>query len=76
MTGRTSPCREDCARPSMAQAHCPTCHKTFGGVTGFDKHRFRGACRDPARFGYESIRGVWRLPMPAGERARLAGGTG
>lgn len=29
-------------------AHCAGCHETFTGIGGFEKHRFRGACLDPA----------------------------
>src|SRR5262245_55341581 len=32
-------------------AHCGTCHKTFGGVSGFDAHRSDGTCLDPATIG-------------------------
>jgi hypothetical protein len=28
-------------------AHCGGCHRTFGGVTGFDHHRAHGGCSDP-----------------------------
>lgn len=63
-------CTDTCKRPSPAQAHCATCHRTFGGVTGFDRHRRNGACIDPATVGYELVVDVWRLPMPADELAR------
>ncbi len=54
--------------PSGA-AHCPTCHLTFGSITGFDCHRIGGGCLGPddlrAR-GYElSDTGLWRRPRPA-----------
>jgi len=55
-------CRPDCRTPTPTQAHCPTCHETFGGVTGFDAHRRNGKCV-PAK-GYDLVRGVWRRPMP------------
>lgn len=66
-----------CVMPSLAQAHCPSCHRTFGGVTGFDKHRRFGRCTDPATLGMaDNGRGVWRKPMdrpqwwfPASENA-------
>jgi hypothetical protein len=66
-------CTTDCHKPTPAQAHCPTCHATFGGVSGFDAHRYQGTCRDPRPLGYELINGVWRQPMPADVRARKAG---
>lgn len=34
-------------------AHCPSCHQTFTGVSGFDQHRRDGACRPPAEAGLE-----------------------
>lgn len=39
---------------SLTQCHCPTCHRQFGGITGFDAHRVtngRGErmCLNPAR---------------------------
>jgi hypothetical protein len=46
------------------------CHRTFGGVTGFDEHRRGDACLDPATLGYEerfgdpTMPGLWRKPMP------------
>lgn len=49
-------------------AHCPTCHMTFRSVSGFDKHRFHGACRTPDEMrerGYEPNEdGHWRQPRP------------
>lgn len=36
---------------------------TFGGVTGFDKHRKDGRCLDPADIGFEERDLVWREPM-------------
>jgi hypothetical protein len=34
---------------STSQCHCPTCHRQFGSITGFDKHRDaeKGICIDP-----------------------------
>lgn len=32
----------------LAEAHCASCHQTFGSVTGFDKHRYGGICLWPA----------------------------
>ena len=31
----------------MLHAHCPTCHRHFGSVSGFDRHRVNGKCLDP-----------------------------
>jgi hypothetical protein len=55
-----------CPTPSRAQAHCPSCHRTFSGVWGFDKHRSRGACLDPGELGFQLRGAVWR--RPASER--------
>ena len=66
-------CLPTCKRPTPAQAHCPTCHRTFGGVTGFDAHRRGGMCTDPAERGYELVRGVWRLPMSNEQLLRRTG---
>ena len=65
-----SKCGQTCVRPTPTQAHCPTCHATFGGVTGFDAHRKAGACIDPAARGYVEVKGIWRLPMPEVELDR------
>lgn len=35
----TTGCTPDCRPPSDTNAHCPTCHRTFGAITGFDAHR-------------------------------------
>lgn len=61
-----SKCTDDCKKPTPAQAHCGSvgCHRTFGGVTGFDQHRTgelgKRICLDPATFGYSERDGVWR----------------
>lgn len=68
-----SKCGQTCTAPTPAQAHCPTCHATFGGITGFDAHRKGGLCIDPATKGYVEVRGVWRLPMPKAELDRRRG---
>ena len=66
-----SNCGPLCLAPTPTQAHCPSCHRTFGGVTGFDRHRRGGGCvGDPAGLGYELVKGVWRQPMSAEELAR------
>lgn len=83
-------CTSDCPRVTPGQAHCTVCGRTFGGVTGFDKHRFKtGAgrfrgpmaiCLDPGSFGYVERDGVWREPMDhkkvAMFRARIEGTRG
>ena len=52
-------------------AHCAACHKTFGGVSGFDKHRAgskdktrrAGECSDPAEIGLVlNAHGTWVTP--------------
>ena len=64
-----SRCVETCLKPTPAQAHCPTCHRHFGGVTAFDDHRSNGICIDPGsilRDGeplYVQMEGIWRKPM-------------
>jgi hypothetical protein len=72
-----SRCTDRCLRPTPFQAHCPTCHRHFGGVTGFDKHRSNNHCLDPGAFGYVERDGIWREPMDqervAAFRARVAG---
>lgn len=67
------PCDDTCTRPTPSQAHCAagSCHKTFGGVGGFDKHRRDGSCLDPATLGMVEIKGVWRTPMDDATRARF-----
>ena len=32
----------------LAQCHCPTCHRHFGDVNAFDRHRRNDACLNPA----------------------------
>lgn len=58
-------CLPGCRTPTQFQAHCSVCHRTFGGVTGFDDHRKNGECLDPVTRGYvQSERdGVWRTEM-------------
>lgn len=54
----------------LAMAHCSACHRTFSGVSGFDQHRLRGVCVNPAERGLvlDQQVGVWRSPdaRPAG----------
>lgn len=62
-------CRPTCPTPTPAQAHCPGCHRTFGGAWGFEQHRKDGACLDPGERGFQQVNGVWRQrtdrPQPA-----------
>jgi len=67
-----SRCIDRCPKPTPFQAHCKVCHRSFGGVTGFDKHRFKigwrtrgpmAICLDPGSFGYVERDGIWREPM-------------
>lgn len=65
-------CTRTCHRPSPNQAHCPSCHRTFGGGTGFDSHRRQGRCMDPEDLGMVADwKGVWRKPMPESARMRF-----
>ena len=56
------PCNPRCQPPTPSQAHCGTCHCTFGGVTSFDRHRRNGVCLDPVALGLRKIKGIWREP--------------
>lgn len=67
------PCLPSCIKPSPAQAHCGVCHTTFGGISGFDRHRRDGQCLTPEAIGYTpDTRGVYRAPMTEAGKARLA----
>lgn len=68
-------CLTICHTPTPSQCHCGTCHRTFGGASGFDRHRRGGLCLDPAGLGYELVKGVWRQPMNADQLARLIDAT-
>lgn len=69
-----SACATTCRRPSPAQAHCKSgCHRTFGGVGGFDRHRRDGQCHDPAGLGMVERDGIWREPLSEADAARLDG---
>jgi hypothetical protein len=45
----------------LAQAHCPTCHRHFGSVAGFDRHRPSGHCQDPAPMTTRAGRRIFRI---------------
>lgn len=70
-------CDDTCVRPTPSQAHCAGgCHRTFGGITGFDHHRRDGRCIDPATLGMALTDvGIWRVPMSDDAKARFAGRT-
>lgn len=62
-------CTGDCVKPTPAQAHCTVCHRTFGGVSNFDKHRRDGWCIDPSTLGMTlNDNGVWRVPLAESEQ--------
>lgn len=67
-------CTIDCVHPTPTQAHCAVanCHRTFGAVSGFDRHRRHGHCLNPATLGMVETAGVWRIPISDADRARLA----
>jgi hypothetical protein len=64
-------CSPTCKIPTPAQAHCSVCHRTFGGVYGFDRHRHDGRCLDPAGLHMILRDGVWRAEMTDRKRAQL-----
>lgn len=53
---------DGCRTVTPAQAHCSVCHRTFGSVSGFDRHRRNGECIDPTTVGLVARDGVWRRP--------------
>jgi len=58
-------CKPTCVRPNPTNAHCATCHQTFGAVSSFDRHRRGGQCIDPETLGmWRDPRGMWRMPGP------------
>jgi hypothetical protein len=54
--------------------HCAACHRTFTGVSGFDRHRVRGVCTVARLF--LDARGYWtptedaKVPSFSGRRPR------
>lgn len=60
--------------PTPAQAKCPTCRQTFGGIRAFDRHRTGGLCADPREMGWLRLddRGVWRKNDPHPLSRRLS----
>lgn len=54
-------CRPTCIQPSPTNAHCSACHHTFGGITGFDRHRRAGECLKARDIGmHADHNGIWR----------------
>ena len=48
----------------LSVCHCTGCHRTFKGVLGFDRHRKKFTCLDPADIGMEmNEKGFWVKPM-------------
>lgn len=44
---------------------CSACGRYFGGVNGFERHRVKFQCVDPATIGLElNPRGYWVRPAP------------
>lgn len=73
------PCLAICIQPSPTNAHCSSCHVTFGSVSGFDRHRRGGECLDPRQLAmHRDARGVWRMDGARADlvehHARLASG--
>lgn len=58
-------CDAGCKRPTKTQAHCAArgCHRTFGGVGNFDRHRRDGRCLPPETLGMSLVAEIWRVPM-------------
>jgi hypothetical protein len=65
-------CTSECRKPSGRMAHCGACHRTFGGITGFDRHRKGGVCNEPTSVGLRDASGIWRdaEPHPLSRRYR------
>lgn len=43
----------------LARAHCTGCHKTFGGIHGFEMHRKGFKCVDPKSIGLIEKDNIW-----------------
>lgn len=69
---RGTRCGDTCRRPTGgSQAHCSVCHRTFGGVSQFDRHRRDGWCLDPTTLGFVDHGGLWTTPEGHAKRAQL-----
>lgn len=70
-------CTTACHSPTPSQAHCGVCHRTYGSVTEFDRHRRSawptGACPDPASLDLVERSGVWASQERHQKMARLHG---
>lgn len=60
----------------LSSCHCSGCHRLFGGIGSFDRHRRNFTCADPASAGLRlNDRGVWvqtcRFPLREDESERL-----
>lgn len=54
-------------------AHCSGCHRTFGGVSGFDAHHRDGECADPSFLGFVlDDRSIWVRKLPDGAFSAVA----
>lgn len=67
-------CTPACHNPTPSQAHCGAtgCHRTFGSVTDFDRHRRHGQCADPTTLGLVEVRQVWASPQRHASAVRKA----
>lgn len=50
-------CRQGHRWAGSRTCHCPTCHRSFSGVTHFDRHRRNGQCLDPHSVGLTLLAG-------------------
>lgn len=46
------------------RCHCAACHRTFGALGMFDRHRIGGQCADPTDWGDDArlVTGIWVGP--------------
>lgn len=70
-------CDRTCRAPGASHAHCGACHRTFGSVSDFDRHRVdgghgEGRCTHPAGLGLTEHLGLWASPERHANDARLA----
>lgn len=60
-------CGRELCRPGTNIAHCTVCCVTFGGLSGFDRHRKNGVCLRPETIGLTlSQYGYWVRKMEDG----------
>lgn len=74
VTRPTNHCTPACRRPGPSHAHCCVagCHRTFGSVSDFDRHRKEGHCLDPRALGLVEHDGMWASPERHANDERLA----